>query len=149
MRKALSIAVLLGTVVLGVALAKPTPEERILFEAVNRERHKVGLSALRWDDALAAAARQHASAMAKHRSVAHTLAGEPSLPGRATRAGVHFSSLAENIVVAQDSESAHEAFLHSPNHRANMMDTEMDSIGIGMVERGGQVYVVEDFAKGK
>jgi len=62
---------------------------------------------------------------------------------------VHFTSLAENIVVAQGAEAAHQAFMHSPNHRANMMDAEMDSIGIGMVERGGQVYVVEDFAKRK
>jgi uncharacterized protein YkwD len=134
---------------IGAALAQPTSEEGSLFQAVNRERQKAGLPALHWDDELATAARQHASAMAKQRSVAHTLPGEPSLPGRATRAGVHFSALAENIVMAQDVDAAHEAFVHSVNHRANMLDAEMDSIGIGVVERGGQVYVVEDFAKGK
>src|SRR5580765_6912053 len=95
------ITVLLGVLALGTALAQPSSEEGALFQAVNRERQKAGLSALRWDDDLATAARQHASAMAKQRSLAHTLPGEPSLPGRATRAGVHFSWLAENIVVAE------------------------------------------------
>jgi len=143
------ITALLGVLALGTALAQPSSEEGALFQAVNRERQKAGLSALRWDDDLATAARQHASAMAKQRSLAHTLPGEPSLPGRATRAGVHFSWLAENIVVAEDTDAAHLAFLQSPNHRANMLDSGMDSVGIGMAERGGQVYVVEDFAKVK
>ena len=126
-----------------------TEAERFLMQSANRERQAQGLPALRWDDALASAARQHAGAMAVQRSVAHTLPGEPSLPGRATRAGVHFSWLSENIVATTDAASAHSAFMHSANHRANILDSDMDTVGIGVVERGGQIYVVEDFSKAK
>jgi hypothetical protein len=30
-----------------------------------------------------------------------------------------------------------------------MMDSDMDSIGVGIVERGGQLFAVEDFSKAK
>jgi uncharacterized protein YkwD len=90
-----------------------------------------------------------AEMMAAQHSVAHTLPGEPSLPGRATRAGAHFSWLSENVVTATDAAGAHTAFMHSPNHRGNILDSDMDSVGIGLAERGGQVYVVEDFSKAK
>jgi hypothetical protein len=30
-----------------------------------------------------------------------------------------------------------------------MLDADMDSIGVGVVERGGQLFAVEDFAKAK
>jgi uncharacterized protein YkwD len=37
----------------------------------------------------------------------------------------------------------------SPQHRANILDTDMDSAGIGVPERNGQLYAVEDFSKAK
>jgi uncharacterized protein YkwD len=138
-----------GMVVLGAAVAQPSSGEAVLLRAVNRERQSMGLSALRWDEALATAAQQHANSMAKQGAVSHMLPGEPSLPGRATRAGAHFTSLSENVVEADDVQAAHTAFMHSPSHRANILDDEMNSVGIGVAERGGQVYVVEDFSKAK
>lgn len=148
------VAVLLGSVVFNTAVAQAgsgvsSGAERMLFQALNRERQAQGLPSLRWDAALASAARQHAASMATERSVQHTLPGEPSLPGRATRAGAHFSWLSENIVAGSDAAEAHRAFMHSPTHRANILDTDMDSVGIGAVERGGQLYVVEDFSKAR
>lgn len=135
----------------GVSRAQTTSAaERILFQSVNRERRAAGLPMLRWDDALASAARQHAGVMASQRSVAHTLPGEPSLPGRATQAGAHFSWLSENIVEASDAVTAHTQFMNSPTHRANILDSDMDTVGIGIVaDRSGRLYVVEDFEKAK
>jgi uncharacterized protein YkwD len=123
--------------------------ERSLFLSINRERRASGLPALRWDDALASAARQHAGVMAAQRNVAHTLPGEPSLPGRVTHAGAHFSWLSENIVESTDAATAHSQFMNSPTHRANILDSDMDTVGIGIVDLGGRLYVVEDFEKGK
>jgi uncharacterized protein YkwD len=143
------LAMLFAVFVFSSALAQPNSQEGVLFQAVNRERQSMGLPALRWNEALATAAQQHASAMAKQRTVSHTLPGEPSLPGRATRAGAHYSWISENVVASEDAEAAHTAFMHSPNHRANILDGDMDSVGIGVAERGGQVYVVEDFSKAK
>lgn len=85
--------------------------------------------------------------MARQDSVSHTLPGEPSLASRATKAGARFSWISENIVQSTSVAGAHEQFMKSPNHRANILDGDMDSVGIGIAERHGQVFVVEDFAK--
>jgi len=41
----------------------------------------------------------------------------------------------------------HKEFMNSPNHRANILDRDMDSVGIAVVERGGKLFAVEDFAQ--
>ncbi len=141
---------LLAQLAAGIAHAQTSSNaERSLFQSINRERRASGLPALRWDDALASAARQHAGVMAAQRTVAHTLPGEASLPGRVTQAGAHFSWLSENVVESTDSATAHTQFMNSPTHRANILDSDMDTVGIGIVDRGGRLFVVEDFEKAK
>ena len=129
------------------ARSQDSSAQRTLFGAMNRERKEQGLSVLKWNDALASAAQQHAEEMARHGLVSHALAGEPSLAARAAKAGVRFSWISENVVQSASAEGAHEQFLKSPNHRANILDTDMDSVGVGVAERHGQLFVVEDFAK--
>ena len=34
-------------------------------------------------------------------------------------------------------------------HRANILDTDMNVMGIGIVERNGELFAVEDFSKAK
>jgi uncharacterized protein YkwD len=123
--------------------------EQQLFAGVNRARQAQGLPALRWDEALASAARRHAGLMAQHGSAEHGFAGEPNLASRARQAGAHFVWLAENVIQGPGVEVVQEEFLKSPNHRANILDSDMDSIGVGVVERGGQLFAVEDFSKAK
>jgi len=133
----------------GFAEQGPSSAERILLDSVNAERKAQGIPPLAWDDALALAARSHAAEMARHNAVAHVLPGEPSLPSRATRAGAKFAWLSENVVSAGNVDNAQALFIKSPAHRANILDPDMDRIGIGVAQRGGQVFVVEDFSQGK
>jgi uncharacterized protein YkwD len=126
-----------------------TTAERQLFAAANQARRAQGLPALRWDEALATAARRHALQMAKHGAAQHVFAGEATLPSRATQAGCHFYSLSENVVQGASVEAVYNEFLRSPNHRANLLDADIDSIGVGVAERDGQLFVVEDFSKAK
>jgi uncharacterized protein YkwD len=123
--------------------------ERYLFDAANRERREQGLPALKWNGPLAAAARAHAKEMARHDEVSHRLSGEPSLPSRAAHAGAYFTWLSENVVKARSAAEAHTQFVKSPAHRANLLDRDMNLVGIGAVERGGQLFVVQDFAQKK
>jgi hypothetical protein len=37
----------------------------------------------------------------------------------------------------------HQSFMKSPQPRANIPDTDMDSAGIGIAERNGQLFAVE------
>ena len=123
--------------------------ERGLFEAVNRERKASGVSVLHWDEALAAAARKHAQEMAKRQAVEHNFSGEPTLPSRATKAGARFISISENVVQAVSAKAAHSRFMHSANHKANILDSDIDSVGIGVARHGAKLFVVQDFSKAK
>ena len=123
--------------------------ERSLYEAVNHERKAQGLGMLKWDQGLATAARQHAQEMAKRSAVEHRFPDEPSLSSRATKAGARFVSISENVVQAASAKMAHAEFMNSPKHKANILDPDVDSVGIGAAERGGQLFVVQDFAKAK
>jgi len=123
--------------------------EQELFAAVNRARQAQGLPGLKWSQALAVAAHRHAALMAQHSAAEHGFPGEPALASRVTQAGARFVWLSENVVQGPAIEAIQAEFLRSPQHRANMMDTDMDSVGVGVVERGGQLFAVEDFSKAK
>jgi uncharacterized protein YkwD len=123
--------------------------ERELFAAVNQARRANGLPPLRWDESLAAAAQRHAKVMAERGSAQHGFEGEPSLSARAKQAGAHFTWLSENVTQGPTPEFIHVQFMQSPAHRANILDRDMDSIGIGVVERQGQLFAVEDLSQAR
>jgi uncharacterized protein YkwD len=148
----LSLPVLAGCLALsslGLAQTKSGSPERELFDATNRERSAYGLPALRWNDALAIAARKHASEMAHKDALSHQFPGEPSLPSRVKQAGAHFVWLSENVALGPSTSVIHTEFVKSPRHRANILDTDMNVMGIGIVERNGQLFAVEDFSQAK
>jgi hypothetical protein len=124
----------------------PSGPEQILFESANRERAAQGLAPLKWSAALASAAHAHAVRMAQQNTLSHQLPGEPGFEDRASRAGAHFSSVAENIAEGPNAEVIHQEWMHSPPHRANLMDPQLDSLGIAVVERQGTLFAVEDFS---
>ena len=144
---ALAIALALSTA--GFAQNKAASLERELFDATNRERLAHGLPALRWNDALAVAARKHAGEMAHKEALSHQFPGEPNLPSRVKQAGAHFVWLSENVAYGPNTSLIHAQFVKSPRHHANILDTDMNVMGIGIVERNGQLFVVEDFSKAK
>lgn len=123
--------------------------ERELFASINQARRAQGLAPLRWDESLAAAARRHAEVMAEHGSVQHGFEGEPSLVVRVKQAGARFGWLAENVAQGPTPGFVHVQFMQSPRHRANVLDRDMDSIGIGVVEQRGQLFVVEDISQAR
>lgn len=155
------MARLVAVVIVGVAVilaaqaqtrasaAEQVAAEQELFASVNRARRAQGLPALKWNEPLATAGRRHAEMMAQRGLAEHGFAGEPGLASRVTQAGGHFVWLSENVAQGPGVEAIQAEFLKSPNHRANMLDSDMDSIGVGVVERGGQLFAVEDFSKAK
>lgn len=143
----ISFTILIAT--LAPAQQYASHSERDLFSALNHERQAQGLPALRWNAALADAARRHAQLMVDHQSISHQFSGEPSLPARCTKAGVSFLALAENVAEAPSAGEIHTMWMHSPGHRANILDANMDSVGIAVLESNGESYAVEDFSKAK
>ena len=132
------------------AQQKTSDAERQLFNAANQERKAHGLPSLKPDEALANAARAHAQRMAEQGTISHQLPGEPNLLSRAKAAGAaQFSWISENVDEGQNATAIHQSFMRSPQHRANILDSDMDSVGIGVAERNGQMFAVEDFSKAK
>jgi uncharacterized protein YkwD len=123
--------------------------ERELFTSVNQARRAQGLGPLRWDERLAAAARRHAEVMAERGSAQHRFEGEPSLSARVKQAGARFHWLSENVTQGPTPRFIHSQFMNSPPHRANILDRDMDSIGVGVVERRGQLFAVEDLSQAR
>ena len=120
--------------------------EQTLFQSANRERTAQGLPPLRWNNALAAAARQHALQLAQQYTLSHQFPGEPGLAERVAQAGARFSTIAENIAEGPNAESIHELWMKSPPHRRNLLDPQLDSVGISVAERNGTLFAVEDFS---
>lgn len=135
----------------GNAVAQSTSQgsvaEQYLFAAANAERAQRGLQPLRWDANLYRAAQSHCQEMASRASISHQYPGEAELTERGRRAGVRFSQISENVAEAPTAVRIHDAWMNSPGHRANLLDTKVDSVGISVLRRDGQLYAVEDFGK--
>lgn len=129
----------------GVAQRPVSVAEQYLFTAANAERAQRGLPELRWDSNLYRAALGHAEEMAGRASISHQYPGEAELAVRAKQAGARFSLVAENVAEAPSAVRIHDAWMNSPGHRANLLDAKVDSIGISVVWRDGQLYAVQDF----
>ena len=129
------------------AQARGSVAEQYLFTAANAERVQRGLPALRWDATLYQAALGHAKEMAARGSISHQYAGEPGLAERGNLAGARFSQIAENVAQAPTAVRIHDAWMNSPGHRENLLDPKVDSVGISVLSRNGQLYAVQDFGR--
>ncbi len=150
MRLTIPVSVL-SVAILAFSLPSVRPQEsgpeQTLFESANHERAARNLAPLKWNAALAAAARQHAQRMAAENTLSHQLPGEPGMVERAKLAGARFSSLAENVAEGPSAGSIHRQWMNSPPHRANLLDPELNSVGIAVAEREGVLFAVEDFSR--
>ena len=122
--------------------------EALLFEAANRERGTAGLQPFVWDENLAAAARLHAERMVQHNTLSHQFPGEGPLQDRARQAGARFSTIAENVAEGPTPQGLHTQWMHSAPHRANLLDHDLNSIGIAVIRSGSLYFAVQDFSAG-
>jgi uncharacterized protein YkwD len=138
-------AALLVAVAIPLARAQEQNDARLIAQLTNQDRQEHGLPPLKWNDALAAAAAAHAEWMVRERTLSHQFPAEPELAARAASAGAHFQAVAENIAFGPNPESIERGWMHSPGHRANILDPRMTAIGVAVIASGGALYVVEDF----
>jgi hypothetical protein len=121
-------------------------EARQVIQATNADRAQHGLGPLQWDPALARAAQRHADLMVRQGALSHQYAGEADLVRRVSQAGGHFREVAENLAVAQTPVALETEWMHSPSHRQNILDPQLNRIGVGVVRQGSSLWAVEDFS---
>jgi hypothetical protein len=130
----------------GERVPQPAKAEQ-LFAMANETRTQQGRGRLEWDQALADAALKHCMRMAAEGSISHRYGDEPDVSARASEAGAHFSLIEENIAVGSYPSRIHQEWLDSPGHRANLLNPEIDRIGVAVVAAQGVLFAVADYAK--
>jgi len=131
---------------------QPSPEfdaagEQQLVDLINQVRTAHGLEPLAVDERLTEAARKHTELMVQHSALSHQFDGEPSPQTRMSNAGLPSDAEGENVDLNESIAGAHDALMHSAPHRANILDSDYNAVGVGMIRAGGQVWVTEDFAR--
>jgi hypothetical protein len=87
--------------------------------------------------------------MAEENLLVHQLPDEPTLATRARAVGAAVSRVRENIASGVDAGLFHNGWMGSPGHRANILDPDVDSVGIAVIlsEDNGEFFAVEDFGQ--
>jgi len=122
------------------------PEAEQLLALANESRAVHGAGRLQWDPELAMAARQHCLRMAAEGPISHQYRGEPDVSERAGQAGAHFSLIEENVAIGPDAAAIHEEWMHSPGHRTNLLNPDVDRMGAAVVSSRGVLYAVADYS---
>ncbi|MGA7830006.1 MAG: CAP domain-containing protein [Terracidiphilus sp.] len=123
------------------------PEAWQIVQLANQARAQSGASPLKWDAALAAAARQHCLRMAAEGPISHRYQGESGLSERAAQVGAHFSLIEENVAVGPDPATIHQEWMDSAGHRANLLNPDVDRVGVAVVASRGTLYAVADYER--
>lgn len=126
---------------------QPAAAEQLMALA-NRSRAQAGLGPLQWDESLAAAARAHTQRMAVEGPISHRYGGEAGLSDRAAHTGAHFDLIEENVAIGPDPSGIHEEWMQSAGHRANLLNAQVNRVGIAVVYARGVLYATADYAHG-
>jgi uncharacterized protein YkwD len=128
-----------------------TQEEQKSFDLVNKERAQRGLSQLTVDPLLITVARAHSREMDDKHYFSHT---SPTI-GLSTPMDRYLAAfgkrptwllVGENLFYCsvEDGDRAHSAFMHSPGHRANILEPRYEKMGVGVyVDKKGEFYVTQ------
>ena len=108
--------------------------EAQLLALANQSRRQAGAPPLTLDAGLSQAAHTHALAMFEARQLSHQFPGEPSLPSRlAATTDLQLDQEGENVALDYDAQHGHEHLMLSPLHRANLLNSAYNVIGLGVV----------------
>jgi len=132
------------------AMAQSQLELEVL-RRTNVARAEHGLPPLEWDDNAAAAARAHAQDMLERGYFAHETPEGLTVADRMWRAGVLEVTVGENIAYYEGYPSqeavakAVDDWMDSPHHRENILRPGFTHLGVGVVQRGDRIMLVQDF----
>ena len=125
--------------------------ERHVFELLNAERRKAGLSELTWSDDIASVARLHSENMAHEKFFSHRGTDGSMVDDRADRMGLGaWKTIGENIAYMKGYEDpaavAVQKWLESTAHRKNLLGPNWQESAVGVsVSDDGSFYMTQVF----
>lgn len=127
------------------AVSEQAVAEAQVLKLVNDERAKVGCTPVAANSALRELAEDFSEAMATQGFFDHTDPGGATPWDRAAAAGI--SGLGgENIARGQaDAQAVMDAWMNSPDHRANILNCDFKTLGVGVHFGSGGPWWTQDF----
>ena len=114
-------------------------------DIVNQERAANGLPALKYSEKLSKAANLRANEIQTYFS--HTRPNGTSCFTAVTELGIRYRYIGENIAYGQRSpEEVMNGWMNSSGHRANILNSNVEYMGIGVAQRNGVYYWTQFFA---
>jgi hypothetical protein len=146
--------VAIAAVLVGLAGTKPAAaqvfvrvDELLSLTLINASRATAGAAPLRESPQLDVMARAQAARMAGRGEIYHN----PNLASDATKTGLHWLRVGENVGVGPDIPVIHQAFLDSPHHRDNLLFPSYNLMGVGVApgtgDKAGTIFVAHVFAQ--
>jgi uncharacterized protein YkwD len=129
------LAALTGLVGVAPASATTTREARMIAR-INYARATHGLPPLHVSGDLTAAARTHSASMASSSQLFHS----STLSSLCC-----YRLIAENVGEGGTLAIVHQAFMNSAPHRANILNSRVGQVGVGVVSSDGQLWITEVF----
>ena len=118
----------------------PVTTEGEFLRLTNELRTKLGLQQFRIDPELTGIARTWATRMADKGDIFHN-------EELAAMVSADWAKLGENVGMGGAPEIIQSLWETSPPHFRNLADPDFELIGIGVVERDGEIYVTTNFER--
>ena len=126
--------------------------ETAIFNKVNEERAKAGVTALTYNTTMQKYARIKSKDMGDNNYFSHEDLNGNLITTQMKNDGVSYKAWGENIAYISGNLSADalaEQFMtqwmNSSGHRANILSTNFSSIGVGVYKIGNKVYATQEF----
>ncbi len=110
-----------------------TYEKKKLLEFINRDRQSEGLHPLKIDNELCQIAQLKSQDMYDFSYFSHTSPNFGKTSSLIRKKGIRYNAYGENIGRTNSVYRAHNGFMNSPLHKANIMNSKFTHIGIGIV----------------
>lgn len=120
-----------------------TTDEQEVLDLINAKRVANGLTALKIDDELQNVARIKAQDMVDYNYFSHTSPIYGSPFDMIKNFGISYKLAAENIAGNSSNSGAVNAWMNSEGHKSNILNSNFDYTGIGVVKspKYGKIYV--------
>lgn len=110
--------------------------ESRMIDLVNKERESRGLNRLKFDSKLRQVGIDHSKDMFERGYFSHYSPEGETVADRAKKRNVQYFIIGENLAYAPSLELAHNGLMNSEGHRANILSTDYNKVGIGILDGG-------------
>ncbi len=112
---------------------------------INADRKANGLSPLTLTKKLCDGAYLKSKDMAVNNYFSHTSPTYGSPFNMMQSLGISYSAAGENIAINTSVKGAHNAFMNSSGHRANILSKSFSKVGLGFYQKDRSIYVTQWF----